>query len=70
MAIVALVYMKIFLPESLPKEDILVKATETECLLEKAPKKNFQLYKRLPSFDDLVCLLRTRYIYIYMHMKK
>nr|GLL30506.1 hippocampus abundant transcript 1 protein-like [Ipomoea trifida] len=59
MAIVALVYMKIFLPESLPKEDILVKATETECLLEKAPKKNFQLYKRLPSFDDLVCLLRT-----------
>ncbi|XP_019189957.1 PREDICTED: hippocampus abundant transcript 1 protein-like [Ipomoea nil] len=59
MAIVALVYMKIFLPESLPKEDILVKATETECLLEKAPKKNFQRYKRLPSFDDLVCLLRT-----------
>nr|GMD08515.1 tetracycline resistance protein, class A-like [Ipomoea batatas] len=57
MAIVALVYMKIFLPESLPKEDILVKATETDCLLEKAPKKNFQLYKRLPSFDDLLVLM-------------
>nr|GMD40275.1 tetracycline resistance protein, class A-like [Ipomoea batatas] len=59
MAVLALIYMKTFLPESLVKDATSAKATETDCLLEKAPKKPFQFCRNLPSFNDVLCLLRT-----------
>lgn len=59
MAVIALVYMKMFLPESTMKSNICSKETEIICLLEKAPKKGFQFFKTLPSFSDMLCLLKT-----------
>ncbi|CAN4123038.1 unnamed protein product [Withania somnifera] len=59
MAVIALVYMKMFLPESIMKDNICSKETETICLLEKTPKKGFQFFKTLPSFSDMLCLLKT-----------
>ncbi|XP_015071993.1 uncharacterized protein LOC107016032 [Solanum pennellii] len=59
MAVIALVYMKIFLPESITNGNICSKKSETSCLLEKAPKKGFQFFKTLPSFSDMLCLLKT-----------
>ncbi|XP_006342087.1 tetracycline resistance protein, class A-like [Solanum tuberosum] len=59
MAVIALVYMKMFLPESITKGNICSKKSETSCLLEKAPKKGFQFFKALPSFSDMLCLLKT-----------
>lgn len=59
MAVIALVYMKMFLPESITNGNICSKISETSCLLEKAPKKGFQFFKTLPSFSDMLCLLKT-----------
>ncbi|KAG5573566.1 hypothetical protein H5410_063332 [Solanum commersonii] len=58
-AIIALVYTRMFLPEPLIKDQISTKGIETICLLEKAPKNKFQLFKTLPSFNDVLCLLRN-----------
>ncbi|XP_059278934.1 uncharacterized protein LOC132033088 [Lycium ferocissimum] len=58
-AVIALAYMKMFLPESTMKSNICSKETQTICLLEKAPKKGFQFLKTLPSFSDMLCLLKT-----------
>ncbi|MCD7460390.1 hypothetical protein HAX54_043423 [Datura stramonium] len=59
MAVIALVYMRMFLPESTMESNICSKETETICLLEKAPKKGFQFFKTLPSLSDMLCLLKT-----------
>ncbi|KAG5613541.1 hypothetical protein H5410_024822 [Solanum commersonii] len=59
MAVIALLYMKMFLPESITKGNICSKKSETSCLLEIAPKKGFQFFKTLPSFSDMLCLLKT-----------
>ncbi|KAF3684317.1 putative plastocyanin, chloroplastic-like [Capsicum annuum] len=56
-AVIALVYTRMFLPEPLIKEQISTKGTDTICLLEKAPNKKFQLFKTSPSFNDVLCLL-------------
>ncbi|XP_075087119.1 uncharacterized protein LOC107773920 isoform X2 [Nicotiana tabacum] len=58
-AVIALVYTRMFLPEPLIKDHISAKGTDTICLLQKAPKKNIQLLKTLPSFNDVICLLRN-----------
>ncbi|KAG9148020.1 hypothetical protein Leryth_003602 [Lithospermum erythrorhizon] len=58
-SVVALVYMRAFLPESIRDRGVPAEATETDCLLEKAPSKKLQIFKKLPSFDDTICLLRT-----------
>ncbi|KAG9149030.1 hypothetical protein Leryth_010645 [Lithospermum erythrorhizon] len=58
-SVVALVYMRAFLPESIRDRSVPGKATETDCLLEKAPSKKLQFFKTLPSFNDTICLLRT-----------
>lgn len=61
MSVVALLYMRVFLPESMMNNNsICPKSTETDCLLEKAPSKKWNLFKTLPSVDDTICLLRTR----------
>ncbi|CAH9087030.1 unnamed protein product [Cuscuta europaea] len=59
MAMIALLYMRTFLRESLVKDVISIKVTETHCLLEKAPKKSMQFVRNLPSFSDALLLLRT-----------
>ncbi|XP_055826782.1 uncharacterized protein LOC129895143 [Solanum dulcamara] len=58
-AIIALVYTRMFLPEPLIKDQISAIGTEAVCLLEKAPKNKFQLFKELPSFNDVLCLFRN-----------
>ncbi|XP_006342707.1 tetracycline resistance protein, class E-like [Solanum tuberosum] len=58
-AVIALVYTRMFLPEPLKKDQISTKGIETICLLERAPKNKFQLFKTLPSFNDVLCLLRN-----------
>ncbi|XP_073156443.1 glycerophosphodiester phosphodiesterase GDPD1, chloroplastic-like [Henckelia pumila] len=58
---IALVYMRLFLLESLENNDICSKvSTETDCLLQKSPAKQFKRFKNLPLLDDTICLLRTR----------
>lgn len=64
-AVIALVYTRMFLPEPLIKEQISVIGTDTICLLEKAPKNKFQLFKTLPSFNDVLCLLRNSSIFLH-----
>ncbi|KAL3639009.1 hypothetical protein CASFOL_016916 [Castilleja foliolosa] len=62
MSIIALLYMRIFLPESamiMMNNSVCTKSTETDCLLEKSPSKKSKLFKNLPSVDDTICLLRT-----------
>lgn len=61
-SVIALVYMKLFLQESNTQNAISAKASsETNCcLLEKSPKRTFQMFKDLPSLDDAISLLKTR----------
>ncbi|CAA0812450.1 Major facilitator superfamily protein [Striga hermonthica] len=56
MSIIALLYMRVFLPES--NNSTCSKATETDCLVEKGPMKKSSLLRTLPSVDDAICLLR------------
>ncbi|GFP98234.1 hippocampus abundant transcript 1 protein [Phtheirospermum japonicum] len=60
MSVIALLYMRIFLPESaMMNNSLCAKSTETDCLLEKSPSKTWKLFVTLPSVDDTICLLRT-----------
>ncbi|KAL2503904.1 Major facilitator superfamily protein [Abeliophyllum distichum] len=59
MGMISLVYMRVLLPESMMNKSMCSKDAETECLLEKAPSKKWQLFKTLPSVNDTLCLLRT-----------
>ncbi|KAK6131028.1 hypothetical protein DH2020_035226 [Rehmannia glutinosa] len=56
-SVIALLYMMVFLPESVVK--YRTESTETDCLLEKPPTKTWKLFKTLPSVNDIICLLRT-----------
>ncbi|XP_075484121.1 uncharacterized protein LOC142524183 isoform X1 [Primulina tabacum] len=59
-SVISLVYMRLFLRESLINNSIcLNKSTETECLLQKVPGKKWLLFKNLFSLDDSISLLRT-----------
>ncbi|KAL7117606.1 hypothetical protein ACP275_03G081800 [Erythranthe tilingii] len=60
MSVIALFYMRVFLPESMMSNTNCTKSTEeTVCLLEKAPSKKWNLFVSLPSMDDTICLLKT-----------
>ncbi|KAL6524878.1 hypothetical protein OROMI_030471 [Orobanche minor] len=59
MCVIALLYMRVFLPESTNNNSICAKISETDCLLVKAPAKKSNLFKTLPSVNDAICLLRT-----------
>ncbi|KAH6821403.1 phospholipase D delta [Perilla frutescens var. hirtella] len=54
MSVVALVYMRVFLQESMMNS-----TEETDCLLEKSPSKKWSLFKTLPSLNESISLLRT-----------
>ncbi|KAK6131346.1 hypothetical protein DH2020_034914 [Rehmannia glutinosa] len=68
MSVISLLYMRVFLPESMMNNNICTKSTETDCLLEKAPSKKWKLFKTLPSVDDTICLLRTRMQFFHCHV--
>lgn len=55
-AAVAVVYMRIFLPESISAAAVPISGTETECLLKKGSSKFFNT---TTSFSDAICLLRS-----------
>ncbi|XP_027149376.1 uncharacterized protein LOC113749745 isoform X2 [Coffea eugenioides] len=58
--VISLVYMRMFLPESMSRSSIVSEqATETDSLLEKSPKKTLKLFKTLPSLKDTISMLRT-----------
>ncbi|KAL0325936.1 UNVERIFIED_CONTAM: Hippocampus abundant transcript 1 protein [Sesamum radiatum] len=61
MSVVALLYMRVFLPEPAMGSSMCAAAEsrETDCLLQKAPSKKWKLFKTLPSVDDTIFLLRT-----------
>ncbi|XP_047960629.1 hippocampus abundant transcript 1 protein [Salvia hispanica] len=59
MSIVALVYMRVFLKESIASNVASCKSSETECLLEKSPSKKWNLFKTLPSLNESISLLKT-----------
>ncbi|PIN01374.1 putative transporter ADD1 (major facilitator superfamily) [Handroanthus impetiginosus] len=59
MSVIALLYMRVFLPESIVNNSTCENSPETDCLLEKAPSKKLRLFRTLPSVDDTLCLLRT-----------
>ncbi|KAL0351706.1 UNVERIFIED_CONTAM: hypothetical protein Scaly_1559300 [Sesamum calycinum] len=61
MSVVALLYMRVFLPEPAKGSSMCAAAEsrETDCLLQKAPSKKWKLFKTLPSVDDTIFLLRT-----------
>ncbi|XP_058753499.1 uncharacterized protein LOC131626675 [Vicia villosa] len=56
-SMIALVYMRIFLKESAPMSQPLLKETEEPCIqqCDDMPQKTF---KKLPSMGDVVCLLK------------
>ncbi|CAK9178377.1 unnamed protein product [Ilex paraguariensis] len=59
MAMVSLVYMRIFLKESITELGVSTKATENDSLLDKGPTKNVRLFKILSLFQDTMSLLRS-----------
>lgn len=56
-SVIALVYMKIFLQESITRNP--EKPTETDCLLDKSSEKTSHRFKALPSFNDTISFLRN-----------
>jgi hypothetical protein len=66
-AVIAAVYMKVFLPDSILDDALTVPIISEEKLYitkpDGEPTKNSngtQIFKRMPSLDDMVCLLKTR----------
>lgn len=60
-SMIALVYMRIFLEESLLMKQPLLK--EQQC--EDVPsQRTTGTFKKLPSLGDVICLLKCRYVYL------
>lgn len=64
MAIVAAVYMRILLPESIRDENLYTPILSKEKVAVSSPDeesaRKMQVFKRLPSIEDMVCLLKSR----------
>ncbi|KAF5739317.1 hippocampus abundant transcript-like protein 1 isoform X2 [Tripterygium wilfordii] len=65
-AIVAAVYMRVFLRDSIVEDDIsapLMSEKKGEvhdaCSDRKSPKKDLEVFKTMPSLEDTICLLKT-----------
>ncbi|CAA2994620.1 hippocampus abundant transcript 1 [Olea europaea subsp. europaea] len=67
MGMISLVYMLVFLPESMMNESRRSKEKENECLLEKAPTKKWHPFQTLPSLSDTLFLLRYSKMYSWRH---
>ncbi|GMP44602.1 hypothetical protein CsSME_00013466 [Camellia sinensis var. sinensis] len=63
-ALIATIYMRVFLPESITDDDDCVYTKEEAKLSlldeDEDSKNNFKIFKTMPSFDDTVSLLRSR----------
>ncbi|XP_051123464.1 uncharacterized protein LOC127246252 [Andrographis paniculata] len=59
MSVVSLLYMRVFLRESLSNKRCIAKSTETDSLLEKAPSRKWKLFKNVLSVEDAISLLKT-----------
>ncbi|KAK1381348.1 hypothetical protein POM88_028092 [Heracleum sosnowskyi] len=57
-AVIPVVYMRIFLPES-PLATAVISEKETECLLKKGSSKTSHFSNTTTSFSDAICLLRS-----------
>lgn len=60
---IALVYMRIFLKESLPMRQPLLKEVEEPCIQQcedDMPQRTTGTFKKLPSMGDVICLLKCR----------
>ncbi|XP_057773403.1 uncharacterized protein LOC130992671 [Salvia miltiorrhiza] len=53
MSVIGLVYMRLFLPESMSRN-----VSENDCLLEKSPSKKWKLFMTVDSLHEAICLLR------------
>ncbi|KAF7810755.1 hippocampus abundant transcript-like protein 1 [Senna tora] len=67
LSMIAVVYMRIFLEESLPSRGAhltqpMLKHSNVkdECEISDSPRKTNGILKRLPSVTDLICLLKSR----------
>ncbi|CAL5332084.1 unnamed protein product [Camellia sinensis] len=62
-ALIATIYMRVFLPESITDDDDCVYTKEEAKLSlldeDEDSKDNFKIFKTMPSFDDTVSLLRS-----------
>ncbi|KAA8537470.1 hypothetical protein F0562_027078 [Nyssa sinensis] len=62
-AVIAALYMRVFLPESIIDNGISTRRNSKDeaevSLLDKDSKKNLQIFKTLPSLDDSISLLRS-----------
>ncbi|CAL5383406.1 unnamed protein product [Camellia sinensis] len=62
-ALIATIYMRVFLPESITDDDDCVYTKEEAKLSlldeDEDSKNNFKIFKIMPSFDDTVSLLRS-----------
>lgn len=68
MAVVAAVYTRVFLPGSIADDGLSAPIISEEKLYITKPDgestrngNSTQLFKRMPSLEDMVCLLKTRY---------
>lgn len=67
MAVVGAVYTRVFLPDSVVDDGLSAPIISEEKLYITKPdgestrnSKSTQLFKRMPSLEDMVCLLKTR----------
>lgn len=62
---IALVYMRIFLKESVRMRQPLLKEGEEEPCIEQGEddSSSARTFKKLPSLGDLICLLKCRYVW-------
>ena len=66
LSMVALVYMRIFLKDSVPGGALrqpLLKEVEEPCDEDDSSPRATGTFKKLPSLGDLICLLRCRYVW-------
>jgi len=57
---IGLVYMRIFLKESTPMRQPLLKEAEEPCIQQCEDDLPQRTFKKLPSMGDLICLLKCR----------
>lgn len=63
-SMIALVYMRIFLKESAPMSQPLLKETEEPCIQQCEDDMPQKTFKKLPSMGDVICLLKCRLVLI------
>ncbi|KAK6916765.1 Major facilitator superfamily [Dillenia turbinata] len=61
LSMLAAVYMRIFLKETRKHNDVSTKAKDetSDTLLDENSSENMQVFKKFPSVEDLLCLLRS-----------